>query len=124
MSYLTSIEAAEAVTDVLAMLASTGIEVYIHVRELPEASGGFAGKGPGSFNRSNATPALVTDKQPSDLLQVDHDLMVSLPPATSVTDDDRIELNGVMYTVVDIQRINLFGTTTHLEVAVKKERGV
>ena len=124
MSYLTSEESAAAVADVLEMITSTGVEVYIHVRELPEAPGGFAGKGLGSFNRSNATPALVADKQPSDLLQVDHDLMVTLPPDTAIVDTDRLELSGVMFEVVDIQRINLFGTVTHLEVAVKKERGV
>ncbi len=117
-------EAAQAVADVAALIQSTGEMVKI-LKVTPQSEGGFAGKALADQTVSAANvPALLMDKQPSDLLQVDHDYMVSLLPGTEVVDTYLLQFRGATFEVVDIKQINLFGTVTHLEVAVKKQRGI
>lgn len=123
MSYLTDAEAAAARADVLALITSTG-ETAVHWKPNPDALSSFAGRPGLEYSESDSpVPMLLSDKQPADLLQVDHDYMVSVPWDSDLAEGHLLEFRGAQYEVVDIQRINLFGTVTHLEVAVKLRRG-
>ena len=124
MSYLTEEEAVSAISDVQALLEATEETATLH-SAVVISTGSFAGEKPVEFNvPGNEIPVLVTDKQPNDLLQVDHDYMLSILPDVMIKDQDVIELREGKFQVVDIQIRNLFGTVTHQDVAVKKMRSV
>lgn len=123
MSYLSDGEAAQARADVLDLITSTG-ETALLLKPDPDATAAFAGRPGLGYSESDApVPILLADKQPADLLQVDHDYLVSVPHDTDLADGHLLQFRGAQYEVVDIQRINLFGTVTHLDVAVKLRRG-
>ena len=124
MSYLTTDEALSVTQDVAAMFASTE-ETAAFYRKKTSSSGSFAGdKAAGFHVPGNTLKVVAQDKQPSDLLQVDHDYVLLIEPYAIVTDEDEVDFRGSRFMVVDIQEFNLFGTVTHQAVAVKKMRGV
>ncbi len=122
MSILPAHEGAAAAADVETLIRSTEETVKV-LKVTPAEESGFAGQPAPTPEVTVSVPALLADKQPSDLLQVDHDYMVSLLPDTEVEESYLLEIRGALHTIVDIKRVNLFGTVTHLEVAVKKRRG-
>lgn len=123
MSYLSTDEALSVGADILEMITSSQESAVLFTKAVA-ATGSFAGDGaPGFDPPGNTTPVIAQDKQPNDLLQVDHDYILLLLPDTAVKDGDEIDFRGGRFRVVDIQRVNLFGTVTHQVVAVKKLRG-
>ena len=122
MSYLTASEAALALKDMEALLASTGDVLLLRTRQTPQATG-FAGDPGESFGSPVAVPAVLTAKAPEDLLEVGHELLVVVAAATVVAEGDEFTHGGSRYRVVDVVPRNLFGTVTHLELSAKKLHG-
>lgn len=123
MSYLSAGEAAAAVADVRALIESTGETAQLFAAT-HTPSGSFAGDKPTPLDVMGIQVAvLAQDKQPADLLQVDHDYVLSLLSEVTVSEGDELTFRGARFVVVDIQVLNLFGTVTHRNVAVKKQRG-
>ena len=123
MSTLTADEAAAAQADVQDLIEAMGTLVTLFAAA-QHPSGSFAGDRPPSMDvMGTSVSVFAQDRQPSDLLQVDHDYVLSMLPEVAVAEGDELVFRGGRFTVVDIQEVRLFGTTTHRNMAVKKLRG-
>ena len=101
MSYLTTDEALSVTQDIAQMLASTEESAVLYTKK-PPASGSFAGDVEATFNLpGNTAPVIAQDKQPSDILQVDHDYVLIVLPTLDVTDGDEFDFRSARFRVVD-----------------------
>lgn len=109
MPLLSGSECASAVSDVRAMICSSGQMAAVLRRDVGENLFGHDAE---PFNEVGTLP-LELNRTPPEDLPGDIDALASVLPEADVQDEDRLTLEGKTYRIQTIVEERLFGVVTH-----------
>ena len=126
MSILTIDEQLAAIADVQTIITSTGdlASIYRPTKTEPQTGDVFGQVESGETPIIPNAPIEFVALAPEQIIQVGHDRVANVLPATNVLENDFIidQANtSVRYRVTDIVKHNLFGAVTHFELRLERK---
>jgi len=114
-------QTAQAAGDVAWMIRQAGTTAHV-TRPTPAGTGSFYGAHEAAETVVGDVPIELRDLPSADLAELGCDAVASVLPDSGVLENDFVAVGGVRYRVSEAHPQNLFGTVTHLDLHLEREK--
>jgi hypothetical protein len=111
----------QAARDVAWLIRQTGTIAKV-MRPTPAGTGSFYGSHEASETPVGEVPIEMRDLPPKDLAELGADAVAAVLPDAGIVENDFVEVAGVRYRVTDVKPQRFFGTVTHIDLHLARER--
>ena len=111
----------QAARDVAWLIRQAGTVARVTRPEQAEA-GSFYGSHEASETPVGEVPIEMRDLPPKDLAELGADAVAAVLPDASIEENDFVQVDGVRYRISEVKPQRFFGTVTHVDLHLVRER--
>ena len=111
----------QASREVKWLIEQSGVSARL-TRPRRQGQGSFYGSSETSEELVGGIPVEMQDLPPKDLTEIGADAVACVLPDCGVQEQDFLAVSGTRYRVTEVKPHNFFGTVTHLELHLERER--